>query len=266
MFRTSLHLLLLPILGCGCGQSGSDDGGQQRSSAEFAFVSRRNERTGIYLHSAGSNKLLSSDFNVAEAPTWSPDGRKIAFQAKNTGKYDIQVLDVLSGQTKRLTSHKSNDTHPAWSPDGKTIAFMSDRGKTEFVMDVYLMNADGSNVRRWTNKIDGSRFPAWSPDGKWIAFSAPASPGPALIRDISDLQPDTFFSDIYVARSDGTGIRKLTNGKAISLGPAWSPNGKPHRVLLKSTRQLGQPYRSSNSRDQRRWLGASTSDNSGQRQ
>ena len=229
MFRPVPQLLIVILLGCSGAhpvERGKGSEIPRGSTSEFAYTARRNGRLGIYLRSGDSDRLLTAAFKSAEAPVWSPDGRKIAFHSKDRGNWDIHVTDIGSGKATRLTSHKARDTQPAWSPDGKTIAFMSDRGNREMGDDIYLMNADGSNVRRLTRGIDGTKDPAWSPDGKSIAFSGPASRGPRLLRDASDIKPDTFFEDIYIAKRDGTGTRKLTNGKAVSILPAWSPDGK----------------------------------------
>ncbi|MCH8830659.1 MAG: PD40 domain-containing protein, partial [Planctomycetes bacterium] len=229
MFKPVPQLLLVILLGCSDAQLVEKEKSSKTPRgliSEFAYASRRNGTVGIYLRSGDSERLLTAAFKTADAPAWSPDGRKIVFQSNDRGNTDIYLMVVGSGKAKRLTSHKTHDTYPAWSPDGKTIAFTSGRGNSEMGDDIYLMNADGSNVRRLTRGIEGSRYPAWSPDGKSIAFSAPASPGPRLIRDFSQIKPDTFFADIYIAKSDGTGIRKITNGKAVSMWPAWSPDGK----------------------------------------
>lgn len=193
----------------------------------FAYTSRDKEGVGIFLRSKEGDRLLTSEFKSAEAPAWSPDGRKIAFHSNDEGHFDIYVMDVASGKSQRLTTDESNDRHPDWSPDGKTIAFVSDRRKPNSAGDVYLMNADGSNIRRLTEEIDGTAFPAWSPDGKQIAFSASHSPDTtALIRGTKPGKSGIGQSDIYIAGADGSRVRKLTDGHAVALYPAWSPDGK----------------------------------------
>src|SRR6266403_536719 len=64
-----------------------------------------------------------------EESSWSPDGKKMAFDSNRAdGKnYNVYVLDLASASLNQLTTSAANDITPAWSPDGKTIAFTSDR-------------------------------------------------------------------------------------------------------------------------------------------
>ena len=105
------------------------------------------------------------------------------------------------------------DTSPVWSPDGTKIAFISNR---DYLLSLYVMNADGSNAQLVTNKpLEPSR-PAWSPDGRKIAFSA------GLSGTFGTTKPAV---DIYVINVDGSGLTKLTDG-GVNGGAAWSPDGK----------------------------------------
>jgi hypothetical protein len=60
-------------------------------------------------------------------PTWSPDGRQVAFSGLRGGTTDLYSLDLESGTLRRLTADAFSDRQPAWSPDGASIAFVSDR-------------------------------------------------------------------------------------------------------------------------------------------
>lgn len=77
-------------------------------------------------------------------PTWSPDGRKIAFASERDGNSEIYVMNADGSNVTRLTDAGGN--FPAWSPDGRRIAFASGGGP-----DIYVMNADGSIVTRLTD-------------------------------------------------------------------------------------------------------------------
>ena len=56
-------------------------------------------------------------------PTWSPDGRFIAYSSNQSGNFDIWVQALGGGRASRVTTDPSNDWQPDWSPDGNSIAF-----------------------------------------------------------------------------------------------------------------------------------------------
>src|SRR5688572_31179416 len=91
---------------------------------------------------AGSGVAGAYGQDSALAPKWSPDGSRVAFVAG----YDILVVSLADGAITNLTNHLRGSS-PAWSPDGGKIAFISNR---DGLMELYVMNADGSGVRRLT--------------------------------------------------------------------------------------------------------------------
>jgi Tol biopolymer transport system component len=157
-------------------------------------------------------------------PTWSPEGKKIAFQGPGPGR-DIFVLDLQTLELINLTNDPNDpqddawdDYRPDWSPDGRRIAFTSNRGGNP---EVYVMNADGSEPVRLTFSNGAtSAAPDWSPNGRQIVFQSnrdhPEFPN-------IENQPG---SELYVMNPDGTGLTRLTDNLARDLDPNWSPDGK----------------------------------------
>ena len=87
-------------------------------------------------------------------------------------------MDVATGAVTTLfdSSPTSYDSAPAWSPDGRQIAFESN---LDGDMEIYVMNADGTNVRQITHNTLWDEGPAWSPDGTKFVFSQrPRRPAP----------------------------------------------------------------------------------------
>lgn len=103
--------------------------------------------------------LIVSPTPVA-SPTFSPDGKKIAFAKVVAGNIDVFVQTLATGETKRLTTHAYYDGEPTWSPDGSRIAFESTRsGKSQ----IWTMNAaTGGSLTRITHTATDEKKPAWS--------------------------------------------------------------------------------------------------------
>jgi TolB protein len=190
-------------------------------------------------------------------PTWSPDGTRIAFRTDRTDRNDdseIWLMNADGSDRHRLTRGMS----PAWSPDGSKIAYASPGeilcppGRGLRCTGISIMNVDGSGQHRLPN-TDGGEYPSWSPDGKRIVFNSNLVTQHAMsiidvdgsrVVDLSsvgegwqvDWSPDgrsilftshrdhpDNYTDIYVMRPDGSGVKRLTDMRAYT--PAWSPDG-----------------------------------------
>lgn len=169
---------------------------------------------------SGKQRLTNDPSTWDEGPTWSPDGRALAFTSGNDFySRDIYVINVDGSERRRLTGGAVTLAAGvlAWSPLGDKIAFARERDGD---FGIYVINADGSGQRRLTRNAPGSYVPAWSPD------DAPAwSPDGRRIAFESNWQ-------IWVMNADGSGQRRLTrkgahnSNLARSSNPAWSPDGK----------------------------------------
>ena len=97
-------------------------------------------------------------------PSWSPDGKRIAFDSFRNGaggNKDIYVMDADGRNQRNLTNHPDRDYgHPSWSPDSKRIAFVSNRTR-DLNRDIYVMDADGGNPQNLTNNPGDDEDPAW---------------------------------------------------------------------------------------------------------
>jgi Tol biopolymer transport system component len=193
-----------------------------RSMPSIAYQSRgsRESMWSVYvMNSDGSDRtrLTEGQSGFLAAPSWSPDGSKIAFVSDREGNPDIWVMDSDGTNLVNLTKNTAKDHSPAWSPDGEWIAFASVRDSLYW--ELYLMQPDGSNVQRLTWWEDASDLsPTWSPDGTRLAFASK--------RDGN--------WEIYSMDRDGGNLVRLTNHPADDTNPAWSPDGS--RIAFESTR------------------------------
>ncbi|MCI0526702.1 MAG: hypothetical protein L0Y56_04520, partial [Nitrospira sp.] len=101
--------------------------------------------------------------------SWSPDGKKIAFESVRGGSISLWVMNSDGTHPVQLTRDLSNNWHPTWSPDGSRIAFASDRSGN---YDIWVMDADGSNPIPLTQDPASDFRPSWSPDGRKIVFTS----------------------------------------------------------------------------------------------
>ena len=112
-------------------------------------------------------RLISST-TVDYLPSYSPDGREIAFASFRSGAQEIWVCGADGTEPRQLTFLGTPLTGGAiWSPDASQIAFSSPKGGSQ---DVYVMSRTGGSPRRLTTAPAIDRPGSWSPDGRWIYF------------------------------------------------------------------------------------------------
>lgn len=179
----------------------------------------------------GSNpqKLTSTDRYDAEA-TIRKDGT-IVFTSLRSGDLEIYTMDKNGKNVKQLTNALGYDGGPFWSYDGKQIVYRAhhpetDKEKTDYTallkdnlirptrLDIWVMNADGSNKRRVTNFNKATFAPFFFPNGKRIIFSS----------NLDDPRGRDF--ELYAVNTDGSGLERITFSDTFDGFPMFSPDGK----------------------------------------
>jgi dipeptidyl aminopeptidase/acylaminoacyl peptidase len=105
-------------------------------------------------------------------PSWSPDGRQIAFTTDLTGQFNNWKVSASGGRPVQLTQSNEVQFRAVWSPDGKWIVFQQDHGGNG-LYDLYAIPSKGGEPVNLTETTTiGEEFPHWSPDGKMLAFTS----------------------------------------------------------------------------------------------
>jgi hypothetical protein len=200
----------------------------------------------VYLMNADGSDLrrLTGTHERENYPIWSPDGSKLLI-SKFQGFY------VVSADGKTQTKLPAGGMEPSWSPDGTKIAYAVGLYAADHI---YVMNADGTGQTALTSGYGGFSSPKWSPDGKKLLFVGPASTGGgaqimlmnpdgtdrvALTTPGANLDPawspdgtKIVFNrggDIYIMRSDGSDLTRVTSGARYDTNPVWRSAPAPRR-------------------------------------
>src|SRR5260370_25430848 len=162
--------------------------------------------------------------------TISRDGR-LVFTSLGDGDRDIYTMDANGKHVKRLTTELGYNGGPFWSYDGKQIVYrayhpQTEREKADYLallkqnlirpttLEIWVMNADGSNKRQVTHLNAASFAPYFFPDGKRIIFAT----------NVADPKGRDF--DLYMIKVDGSGMERITYNPTFDGFPMFSPDGK----------------------------------------
>lgn len=173
---------------------------------EIALTLSKDGDPEIYvMNKDGSNlKRLTYRKGVDASPSWSPDGKRIAFVSDRGGSPQIYILERATRKVRRVTYQSSYNTSPAWSPRGNLIAYTSMiRGRFE----IAIANLDNDEITILTSGPGSKEDPSWAPNGRLIVFSKKLG-----------YKSNLYLLDIYTKES-----YPLITGKGNYISPAWSP-------------------------------------------
>ena len=172
----------------------------------------------VCLNTAPAPERLTTDGLDKQRPTWSRDGKQLAFSRHEAGGTHIWQYVMNAGDPKsahRVTKRAAPDYDGVFSPDGKSmlLVLVSQSG-TQGNLDIGLTRLDGGDPKivasETAGKVAHQEWPAWSPDGKRFAYSSTHEGN----------------QEIYVSDVDGKNATRVTQSPGLDAHPCWTPDGK----------------------------------------
>jgi TolB protein len=178
--------------------------------------------------------------------TISRDGKHIVFTSTRNGDIDIYTMNADGSNVKQLTHELGYDGGPFWSYDGKKIVYRAQHPQTTTEisdykdllahglirpgnLEIWVMNADGSNKHQVTHNGAANFAPYWLPDGKRIVFASNM-----------ENQNDPSGFDLYVINEDGSHLERITLYPGFDAFPMFSSDGK--KLVWASNRNGTAPH------------------------
>jgi TolB protein len=188
-------------------------------STRIAYVTRGGGRFTLRVADAdgeGGQVALNSPEPII-SPTWSADGKELAYVSFETQKAVVWAQEVATGRRRILANFRGSNSAPAWSPDGQMLAvtLSRDGGSQVFVID-----REGGSPRRVTQSTAIDTEPTFTPDGRTIYFVSDRGGGP----------------QVYRTPVSGGSAERVTFTGGYNISPALSPDG---RMLAYISRQGG---------------------------
>jgi Tol biopolymer transport system component len=236
--KMALMLAAVVLLAACAGDDASERRLPPSGEELIAFSSNRDGDFELYvmrpdgsgLRQLTHNKESGANQARDESPSWSPDGRRIAFVSTRDhsgnplSSYEIYVVHADGGNERRLTANRLGEFDPAWTNDGRIV--FGACGRDLRTCRLESIRPDGSDRKRFgTLPASVILFgTALSPDGSQLAFARPERGNIWAWRN----------TDLYVTEVDGPDERPLTDDPANDGAAAWSPDGST--ILFASDR------------------------------
>lgn len=155
----------------------------------------------------GANRIyLVGGSDLVLTPRFHPNKQRIAFLSYETGRPEVFLMDIATGNRERLGRFDGMTTSPQFSPDGKNLLMTRMvRGNS----DVFSYNVASGKLKALTKSPGIDTSPSYSPDGRKIVFNSSRGGKPQL----------------YVMNSDGSAVKRISFGSGRYTAPTWSPRG-----------------------------------------
>lgn len=165
------------------------------------------------------------------SPSWSPDGRSLAYVSFETGNSAVYIQDIASGSREKVASFRGINGAPSFSPDGNRLALTLSKGGNP---DVYVMDLASKHLTQVTTHFGIDTEPSWSPDGASLYFTSDRGGRPQIYQVSASGGSATriSFEGSYNASPSVS-----FDGKKIAVAQG---NGNTYRIALLD-RTLGSP-------------------------
>jgi TolB protein len=153
------------------------------------------------------------------SPSWSPDGRRLAYVSFESQKPVVYVHSLSDAQRVAVANFRGSNSAPAWSPDGRSLAVALTR---DGLSQIYLISSTGEGAPvRLTTSSGIDTEPVFSPDGRFIYFTSDRGGAP----------------QIYRMPASGGDVSRITFGSPYNVSPRVSPDGR--MLAFISRRDIG---------------------------
>jgi eukaryotic-like serine/threonine-protein kinase len=173
-------------------------------------VDTREQARQVWLYDLARETLarLTFEGSTNGTPAWTPDGKRIAFQANKEGPFNLfWLLADGSGGLERLTTSEYNEAPSSWSPDGQLLAFTELNPTTGW--DIWVLRLSDRKAQPFLRTPFTEGAPRFSPDGRWLAY-------------VSD---ESGRYEIYVQPYPGPGGKRQISTEG-GTEPVWNRNGR----------------------------------------
>lgn len=165
----------------------------------------------------GLTRLTNND-QLDRMPSWSPDGRHIAFISDRSGNLDVFRMDADGGNVVQITHSPEAEIHPYWSPDSQTLIY-NRRVAGERLYAIWTTDAEGEEHTELLRDGQLNSYAQISPDGKWVVFDK--------WWDNDERNGEIMLMD----RASGS-LTRLTDNTVYDGYPSWFPDSQ--RILFSS--------------------------------
>ena len=178
-------------------------------------------------------RVISSSPGYDAEPTIAPNGSRIVFTSTRDGDLNIYSMNLDGSDVLQLTNEPGYDGGPFFSPDGTKIVYRARYPESEEeladyqalladglvrpgVLDIYVMDADGSNRVRLTDNGAANFAPFFHPSGEKVIFAS----------NMNEDDPRSRNFDLFLVNLDGTGLEQVTFSDEFESFPMFSPDGR----------------------------------------